>query len=209
MTTAMRSRARSYTTNSPAASEDIPATFARPISLGFSSAVYTCTPSGFYGSLGHASTDKVTWKPVYPRLEPQPDGRLQRPRSPCGLCPLTVDELLHGDQAGARPAGPSTRLGRSGRDGVTPGRRARGGWWWPARRSDRGPPCRRARPGVGNRPRLLYSRYGCAIYVRKTFSGRIPCELEIDDETDTCRVDSNGCLGIASARWLGSRRCRR
>jgi hypothetical protein len=26
--------------------------------------VYTCAPSDFYDSLGHASTDRVTWKPV-------------------------------------------------------------------------------------------------------------------------------------------------
>jgi len=52
-----------------------------PISLRFSSAVYTCASSDFYDSLGHASTDRVTRKPVCPRWELQPDGQLQRRRS--------------------------------------------------------------------------------------------------------------------------------
>ena len=51
-----------------------------PISLRSSSAAW-CASSDFYDSLGHASTDRVTWKPACPRLELQPDGRLQRARS--------------------------------------------------------------------------------------------------------------------------------
>ena len=40
--------------------------------LAHSWAVYTCAPSDFYDSLGHASTERVTWEPVCPRLELQP-----------------------------------------------------------------------------------------------------------------------------------------
>ncbi len=43
--------------------------------------MYTCASSDFYDSLGHASTDRVTRKPVCPRWELQPDGQLQRRRS--------------------------------------------------------------------------------------------------------------------------------
>jgi hypothetical protein len=60
---------------------------ASPISLRFSSAMYTCAPSDFYDSLGHASTDRVTWKPVCPRWELQPDSRLER-RSACSGTPI-------------------------------------------------------------------------------------------------------------------------
>jgi len=38
-----------------------------------------------------------------PRLELPTDSQLRRRRSPCGLRPLTVDEVLHGGQAGRRP----------------------------------------------------------------------------------------------------------
>jgi hypothetical protein len=65
--------------------------------------VYTCAPSDFYDSLGHASTDRVTRKPVCPRWELQPDSPRQRRRLQCWLRPLTVDEMLHGGQAGRQP----------------------------------------------------------------------------------------------------------
>ena len=102
-----------------------------PISLRSSSAVYTCAPSDFYDSPGHASTDRMTWKPVCPRLELQPDDPRQRRRLQCWLRPLTVDEVLYGGQAGRQPvlgflAGLATTQATRPRSSRRPG--LRGPW---------------------------------------------------------------------------------